>query len=246
MKGGAASSRSRPNGCGPGPCRPVRSGRPAHPVGPDKAGRTNRTDLRAIVSPDQHIGLSGRDRFARATHRRFVASSPAADGLADRLRALPRRGRRDNHGADDPGVGALLERSSERDRRQRRRDGPELRQPEPFEGGPDRRFVSRAAAGHVAGALASLVRNGNLIHIEIRLPDGRVVASEADGLAGTRAPITADFSTALAGTIAPAILDEGQPQRGWHGARDVVTAARVSAGQHRWHRSCRRRRLARR
>src|SRR3954471_19551954 len=58
-------------------------------------------------------------------------------------------------------------------------------------------------------ALASLVRNGNLSHIEVRLPDGRVVASDDGSLVGTQAPITADFSTALTGTIAPRILDAG-------------------------------------
>src|SRR3954471_8734700 len=60
-------------------------------------------------------------------------------------------------------------------------------------------------------ALASLVRNGNLSHIEVRLPDGRVVASDDGALVGTQAPITSDFSTALTGTIAPAILEAGMP-----------------------------------
>ncbi|MFL5682012.1 MAG: HD domain-containing phosphohydrolase [Chloroflexota bacterium] len=60
-------------------------------------------------------------------------------------------------------------------------------------------------------ALASLVRNGNLSHIEVRLPDGRVVASDDGSLVGTQAPITPDFATALTGTIAPRILDPGMP-----------------------------------
>jgi diguanylate cyclase (GGDEF)-like protein len=60
-------------------------------------------------------------------------------------------------------------------------------------------------------ALASLVRNGNLLHIEVRLPDGTVVASEEPDLVGTHAPISADFSTATGGAIAPGILAAGEP-----------------------------------
>ena len=68
--------------------------------------------------------------------------------------------------------------------------------------------ASAARRQALGTALASLVRNGNLAHIEIRLPDGTVVASEDLGLGGTRAPITADFTTALGGAIVPVILDE--------------------------------------
>jgi diguanylate cyclase (GGDEF)-like protein len=61
----------------------------------------------------------------------------------------------------------------------------------------------------LANGLASLVRNGNLLHIEVRLPDGTVVASEDPALDGTRARVTPDFATALQGSIAPAVLQEG-------------------------------------
>ena len=53
------------------------------------------------------------------------------------------------------------------------------------------------------------MRNGNLLHLEIRRPDGTIVASEDPTLAGTVGPASADFSIALSGSIAPAFLDPG-------------------------------------
>ena len=70
---------------------------------------------------------------------------------------------------------------------------------------------SAARRAELAGGLTSLIRNGNLLHIEIRLPDGTVVASEGVGLVGSRQPATADFGIALGGAIAPAVLLDGAP-----------------------------------
>jgi diguanylate cyclase (GGDEF)-like protein/putative nucleotidyltransferase with HDIG domain len=71
--------------------------------------------------------------------------------------------------------------------------------------------LSQGRRAELAKGLASLVRNGNLRHIEIRLPDGTVIASDDPTLGGTRAKITPDFATALQGTIAPAVLQDGAP-----------------------------------
>jgi diguanylate cyclase (GGDEF)-like protein len=69
--------------------------------------------------------------------------------------------------------------------------------------------LSPARRAQLADGLASLTRTGNLLHVEIRLPDGTVLVSEDKALAGTRAAITPDFGIALQGTIAPAILRDG-------------------------------------
>jgi diguanylate cyclase (GGDEF)-like protein len=69
--------------------------------------------------------------------------------------------------------------------------------------------LSQARRVQLANGLGSLIRNGNLLHIEIRLPDGTVVASEDAALDGTKAPITADFASSLNGSIVPAILQDG-------------------------------------
>jgi diguanylate cyclase (GGDEF)-like protein len=69
--------------------------------------------------------------------------------------------------------------------------------------------LSQSRRAELANGLASLVRNGNLLHIEIRLADGTVVASEDAALDGARAQITPDFATALQGTIAPTVLQDG-------------------------------------
>src|SRR5262245_52444151 len=66
---------------------------------------------------------------------------------------------------------------------------------------------SAARRAALSTALVSLVRNGDLLHLEIRLPDGTIVASEDPSLGGTQAPVSADFSTALRGSIVPTMLD---------------------------------------
>jgi diguanylate cyclase (GGDEF)-like protein len=69
----------------------------------------------------------------------------------------------------------------------------------------------RAREVEFAKGLAALIRNGNLLHVEIRLPDGTVVASERLELVGSRQPLTADFAVATRGAIAPAVLADGAP-----------------------------------
>jgi diguanylate cyclase (GGDEF)-like protein len=59
--------------------------------------------------------------------------------------------------------------------------------------------------------LSSLVRNGDLLHVEIRRPDGTVVGTESPEIVGTRRPVTPDFMVARGGAIAPAVLLEGAP-----------------------------------
>jgi diguanylate cyclase (GGDEF)-like protein len=71
--------------------------------------------------------------------------------------------------------------------------------------------ASPARRAELARNLSSLVRNGNLLHVEIRRPDGTVVGSENLDLVGSRQPVTADFGVATGGAIAPAMLLEGAP-----------------------------------
>jgi diguanylate cyclase (GGDEF)-like protein len=71
--------------------------------------------------------------------------------------------------------------------------------------------LSRDRRAELADRLAALVRNGNFLHIEVRLPDGTVIASEDPTLGGTRAKITPDFANALQGTTALAVLQDGAP-----------------------------------
>jgi diguanylate cyclase (GGDEF)-like protein len=61
----------------------------------------------------------------------------------------------------------------------------------------------------LANGLSSLIRNGNLLHLEVRLPDGTVVASEDAALDGSHMAISPDFDVALHGAIAPAVLQDG-------------------------------------
>ena len=56
--------------------------------------------------------------------------------------------------------------------------------------------------------LAYLVRPGQILRVEVRLPDGRVLAADQAASRGTVAPPTADFVTALSGTTATAAIDE--------------------------------------
>jgi diguanylate cyclase (GGDEF)-like protein len=71
--------------------------------------------------------------------------------------------------------------------------------------------LSQDRRAALTNGLAELVRNGNLLHIELRLLDGTVIASEEPELAGTRASITPDFASALQGRIALAVLQDGAP-----------------------------------
>jgi diguanylate cyclase (GGDEF)-like protein len=56
--------------------------------------------------------------------------------------------------------------------------------------------------------LASLVRPGQILHVEVRLPDGRVVAADDPAARGVTAPASPDFATALGGQTATAGIDE--------------------------------------
>jgi hypothetical protein len=46
--------------------------------------------------------------------------------------------------------------------------------------------LSQGRRAELAHAFAALIRNGNLLHIELRLPDGTVIASEDPKLGGVR------------------------------------------------------------
>ena len=73
---------------------------------------------------------------------------------------------------------------------------------------PDAPTDRRAA---LATGLASLIRNGNLLHVEVRLPDGTIIASEDPTLVGRRAEVTPDFAIATGGSIAPGVVQDGAP-----------------------------------
>ncbi|HEY7590218.1 MAG TPA: diguanylate cyclase [Candidatus Limnocylindrales bacterium] len=61
----------------------------------------------------------------------------------------------------------------------------------------------------LANGLQALIRNGNLSHIEIRLPDGTIAISEDPSLGGTRIEPSADFERALTGIPVPNIVRDG-------------------------------------
>jgi diguanylate cyclase (GGDEF)-like protein len=55
--------------------------------------------------------------------------------------------------------------------------------------------------------LRTLLGPGQIVHLEVRTPDGRVIASDRPEARGTTAPITPDFATALRGRSATAAID---------------------------------------
>jgi diguanylate cyclase (GGDEF)-like protein len=63
----------------------------------------------------------------------------------------------------------------------------------------------------LTAALSSLIRNGNLAHLEIRRPDGTVVVSDDPSLDGRVMPLTADFRKALGNAIAPSLVEDATP-----------------------------------
>jgi diguanylate cyclase (GGDEF)-like protein len=64
---------------------------------------------------------------------------------------------------------------------------------------------TRSAA--LSRGLESLVRNGTLLHLEIRRPDGTVVASDDRSLVATVAPLSSDFAVAVGGSIVPTFVE---------------------------------------
>jgi diguanylate cyclase (GGDEF)-like protein len=61
----------------------------------------------------------------------------------------------------------------------------------------------------IEAALATLARRGGIVHAEVRLPDGTIVAADAAGLAGTRVEPDGAFAAALAGTGSAEFLAAG-------------------------------------
>ena len=55
--------------------------------------------------------------------------------------------------------------------------------------------------------LATLTRQTEIVRIELRAPDGRIIASDVAGLHGVAAPVSAAFEAAAAGTSQAAIAD---------------------------------------
>jgi diguanylate cyclase (GGDEF)-like protein len=56
--------------------------------------------------------------------------------------------------------------------------------------------------------LGFLVRPGQILRVEVRSPDGRVVAASDPSAQGASTPVTSDFTTALTGRTATAGIDE--------------------------------------
>ena len=87
--------------------------------------------------------------------------------------------------------------------------------------------------------LAQLVRPGHIVRIEVRTPDGRVLAADDPAARGGRAPTSEDFETALTGQTATAAIDEvggseavGNPLTATHVVREyfpLVTDGQVRA-----------------
>ena len=87
--------------------------------------------------------------------------------------------------------------------------------------------------------LAQLVRPGHIVRIEVRLPDGRVLAADDPAARGGQARSSPDFATALGGQTATAAIDEvggseavGTPLSATHVVREyfpLVTDGQVRA-----------------
>jgi len=63
----------------------------------------------------------------------------------------------------------------------------------------------------VQGHLDGLLERGNLLRVELRAPDGRVIASTDRAAEGRTAPISDAFKLSLDGKVEAAILREGEP-----------------------------------
>jgi diguanylate cyclase (GGDEF)-like protein len=76
----------------------------------------------------------------------------------------------------------------------------------PTDLGPTGMTTERQAA--MERGLAQLVRPGQIVRIEVRLPDGRVLAADDPTVHDGQAATTPDFTTALAGQTATAAIDD--------------------------------------
>ncbi len=65
--------------------------------------------------------------------------------------------------------------------------------------------MTPARRGELESMLALLVARTEIVHLELRLPDGRVVAADQPGAAGLRAATSPDFDAALAGDVAASL-----------------------------------------
>jgi diguanylate cyclase (GGDEF)-like protein len=72
--------------------------------------------------------------------------------------------------------------------------------------GPDGITAERQAT--LDERLAYLVQSGQILRVEVRLPDGRVLAADQPSTRGAMAPPSSDFSTALTGLTATAGIDD--------------------------------------
>jgi diguanylate cyclase (GGDEF)-like protein len=62
----------------------------------------------------------------------------------------------------------------------------------------------------VQGHLDGLLERGNLLRVELRAPDGRIIASTDHSATGQTAPLTTGFEASLAGDVEAVILREGE------------------------------------
>ena len=102
-----------------------------------------------------------------------------------------------------------------------------------------------AAPTKLEGQLATLTRPHEILRVELRRPDGTIVAANDPAIRGTSVPVEGDFALAVGG--AP---QGGDPFRGISGSRPrrsrlADPPARVPADQRRWQGARCRRDLAR-
>ncbi len=71
--------------------------------------------------------------------------------------------------------------------------------------------MSDARRETVQGHLEGLLERGNLLRVELRAPDGRVIASTDRAANGQIAPMTEAFQLSLTGKVGAAILRDGEP-----------------------------------
>jgi diguanylate cyclase (GGDEF)-like protein len=74
--------------------------------------------------------------------------------------------------------------------------------------------LSTADAARLQGQLATLPRAGEIVRVELRLPDGTIVAASEPGARGTTMPTSSVFALALAGKAQAAITPADEAEAG--------------------------------
>ena len=106
--------------------------------------------------------------------------------------------------------------------------------------------MTAAELERLEAQLATLTARGEILRVELRLPDGTILAANDKSLAGLPMPVAGAFALAVAGTPRPSSFPRLGRGRAGPAVRGADAAPRVPAGDRRQAGPCRRRHLARR